>query len=64
MRVEIPANVDLGPHLVPIAIRHARLGLSWTVTAVLENWTTRRYHDAVGTPSQTRRFQVRWEPVS
>lgn len=57
--MEAATLVDLGPRLVPEVIRHSRLGLSWTVTAVLENWTTRRYHDAVGTSAQTRRFRVR-----
>ena len=27
--MEAPALVDLGPRLVPVAIRHARLGLAW-----------------------------------
>ena len=57
--MEALAVVDLGPRLVPVAIRHARLGLPWTVLAVLEDWTTPRYHDAVGTPAETKRFQVR-----
>ena len=57
--MEAPAVVDLGPHLVPEAIRHAQLGLSWKVPAVLENWTTRRYHDAVVTHEETKRFRVR-----
>jgi hypothetical protein len=26
---------------------------------VLEDWTTPRYYDAVGTPAETRRFRVR-----
>lgn len=51
--------VHLGPRLVPVAVRHARLGLSWTVLRVLEDFTTPRYHDAVGTPAETRRFRVR-----
>jgi hypothetical protein len=54
-----PGVVDLGPDVLPGVIRHAHLGLSWTVVAVLENWTTRRYHDAVGTHAETRRFSVR-----
>ena len=41
--MESPAVVSLGLHLVPETIRHARLGLSWKVLTVLENWTTRRY---------------------
>jgi hypothetical protein len=45
--------------LVPVAIRHARLGMSWTVLGVLEDFTTPRYHDAVGTPAETRRFRLR-----
>ena len=44
---------------MPGAIHHPALALSWTVVAVLENWTTPRYHDAVGTPEQTKRFHVR-----
>ena len=51
--------MDLGPGLTPTAIRHAGLGLSWTVLAVTEKWTTPRYHDSVGTPTETRRFRVR-----
>jgi hypothetical protein len=35
------ALVDLGPRLVPV-IRHARLGLTWRVTRVFEDWTTPR----------------------
>ena len=54
-----PAVVDLGPHLVPETIRHAQLGLSWKVLAVTENWTTRRYHDSIGTYAETERFRVR-----
>jgi hypothetical protein len=57
--MEAPALVDLGPRLTPVAIRHARLGLAWEVRAVLEDWTTPRYHDTVGTPGETRRFTVR-----
>lgn len=57
--MEVPAVVDLGPHLVPEVIRHARLDLSWKVLAVLENWTTPRYHNSVGTPAETKRFRVR-----
>jgi hypothetical protein len=45
--------VDLGPRLVPVTIQHAR------VTWVLEDWTTPRYYEAVGTPAETRRFRVR-----
>jgi len=55
----VPAVVDLGPHLVAEAIRHAQLGLSWKLLAVRENWTTRRYHDTVGTSGETKRFRVR-----
>jgi len=57
--MEVLALVDLGPRLVPVAIRHARLGLTWRVTRVLEDWTTPRYYDAVGTSAETRRFRVR-----
>src|SRR5215475_3584085 len=57
--MEVSALVDLGPRLVPVAIRHARLGLTWRVTRVLEDWTTPRYYDAVGTAAETRRFRVR-----
>ncbi len=57
--MEAPAVVELGPYLRPCAIRHAGLGLSWTVLAVLEDWTTPRYHDGVGTPAPTKRFRVR-----
>jgi hypothetical protein len=52
------ALVDLGPRLVPVTIRHARLGLAWRVRRVLEDWTTPPYYDAVGTPAETRRFRV------
>jgi hypothetical protein len=57
--MEAPAVVDLGPRLVPVAIRHARLGLPWMVLAILEDWTTPRYHAVVGTPAETKRFRVR-----
>ena len=57
--MEASAIVDLGPRAVPVAIRHARLDLSWEVVQVLEDWTTRRYHDAVGTAAVTKRFTVR-----
>lgn len=57
--MESPAVVSLGLHLVPETIRHARLGLSWKVLTVLENWTTRRYHNSVGTSAETKRFRVR-----
>jgi hypothetical protein len=55
----VSAHVDLGPRLAPVAIRHARLGLTWRVTRVLEDWTTPRYYDAVGTSAETRQFRVR-----
>jgi hypothetical protein len=48
--MEAPAAVDLGSRLAPIAIRHARLDLSWQVLRVLEDWTTERYYEVVGTP--------------
>jgi hypothetical protein len=57
--MDVPAVIDLGPHLTPVFIRHPGLGLTWTVLAVLENWTTLRYHDSVGTPAETKRFRVR-----
>jgi hypothetical protein len=57
--MEVSALVDLGPRLVPVVIRHARLGLTWQVTRVLEDWTTPRYYETVGTPAETRRFRVR-----
>jgi hypothetical protein len=57
--MDVAAVVDLGSHLTPEVIRHPRLGLSWTVTAVVEDWTTRRYRDAVGAPEVTKRFRVR-----
>lgn len=57
--MEALAIVELGPYLRPCAIRHAGLGLSWTVLAVLEDWTTPQYHDAVGTPAATKRIRVR-----
>jgi hypothetical protein len=58
--MEAPALVELGPRLTPAAIRHAgRLDLAWTVLALLEDWTTPRYHDAIGTPGETKRFRVR-----
>lgn len=48
--VEAPAVVDLGPHLTPVVIRHATLGLSWTVLQLLENWTTPTYRVVIGKP--------------
>jgi hypothetical protein len=59
MWMEVPAVVDLGPRLVPEVIHRPQLGMSWTVVAVLEDWTTRIYHDAIGTPAETKRFRVR-----
>src|SRR5262249_19882333 len=50
---------DLGSRLTPVAIRHAQLDLSWKVLQLLEDWTTPRYHDAVGMPAETKRFVVR-----
>jgi hypothetical protein len=66
--MDVLAVVDLGPHLTPEVIRHSRLGLSWTVTAVLDDWTNAAYHDALATPAETKRFRVRvsgplpWDP--
>ena len=57
--MEAPAVVDLTAHLVPLTIRHTELGLSWSVLAVLEDWTTPSYHEDVGTPMETKRFRVR-----
>jgi hypothetical protein len=57
--MDVPALVDLGPRLVPVAVRHARLGLSWTVLQVLEDFTTPQYPDAAGTPAEARRFRLR-----
>jgi hypothetical protein len=56
---EAVAIVDLDPRLVPVAIRHARLGLGWKVLQVLENWTTPAYYAVVGTAGETKRFRVR-----
>ena len=55
---EAPAVVELGPRAVPVAIRHARLDLSWVVLQVLEDWTTREYHAVAGTSGETKRFTV------
>jgi hypothetical protein len=44
---------------VPVAIQHARIGLTWRVLQVVEDWTTPRYHDAVGILAETKRFRVR-----
>src|ERR1700729_2343239 len=57
--MEVPAVVDLSARLVPLTIRHAGLDLSWSVLAVVEDWTTPSYHDHVGTPLETKRFRVR-----
>ncbi len=59
MRMEVPAVVDLDPHLVPVAIRHTVLGLSWSVLAVLEDWATPGFYEDRGTSLETRRFRVR-----
>jgi hypothetical protein len=56
---EARAIVELGSRLVPVAIRHARLELAWSVLAVLEDWTTPVYYAVNGTPGETRRFRVR-----
>lgn len=55
--------MDLGPRLVPVAIRHARLGLIWRVTRALEDWTTSRYYDAVGTSAETS-SKIAWHCVA
>lgn len=57
--MEAPAVVDLDPRLMPVAIRHAALGLSWSVLAILEDWTTPAFYEDRGTPLETRRFRVR-----
>jgi hypothetical protein len=57
--VEVPAVIDLSARLVPLTIRHAGLDLSWSVLAVVEDWTTPSYHDHAGPPVETRRFRVR-----
>jgi hypothetical protein len=44
---------------MPAAIRHVGLELSWSVLAVLEDWTTPSYRDDVGTPMEVKRFRVR-----
>lgn len=57
MDAEAPALVDLGPRLAPEVIRHARLGLSWTVLAVLENWFRVRVSGPLpGKPLQAGEF--------
>jgi hypothetical protein len=57
--MEASAVVDLSARLVPLTIRHAELDLSWSVLAVLEDWTTPSYHEDVGTPMEMKRFRVR-----
>jgi hypothetical protein len=57
--MEVPGVIILGPHLTPEVIRRSRLGPSWTISAELEDWTTWRYRDALGTPEETKRFRVR-----
>ena len=56
---EVQAIVDLGPLLVPVAIRHASRDLEWEVLRVLENWTTPEYWAVNGTAAESRRFRVR-----
>jgi len=56
--MEAPAIVHLGPRMTPDTIWHATSSLRWEVLRVLEDWTTRRYHDVLGTPADTRRFRV------
>jgi hypothetical protein len=43
---------------MPVAIRHAELGLSWAVLAVDEVWTTPAYRDDIATPMGTKRYRV------
>jgi hypothetical protein len=57
--MEALAVVDLDSRLMPVAIRHAELGLSWSVLAILEDWTTSAFYEDRGTPLETRRFRVR-----
>jgi hypothetical protein len=57
--MEAPAVVDLSASLVPLSIRHAELELSWSVLAVVEDWTTPAYHADDGTPMELKRFRVR-----
>jgi hypothetical protein len=57
---EVQAIVDLGPYLVPVAIRHvSHPDLQWAVLSTIENWTTPEYYSVNGTPGETRRFRVR-----
>jgi hypothetical protein len=42
-----------------LSVSHGSLDLSWSVLAVLEDWTTPRYSEVVGTPSESKRFRVR-----
>jgi hypothetical protein len=57
--MEASAVVDLSVRLLPLTIRHAELDLSWSMLAVIEDWTTPAYYDDVGTPMETKRFRVR-----
>jgi hypothetical protein len=56
--MEAPAVVDLRARLMPVAFRHAERGLSWSVLAVVEDWTTPSYRDDVGTPTEVKRFRI------
>jgi len=58
-RMDVPAGLDLGPHLTPVSIRHPGLGLTWTVLAVLENWTTFAVPRLGRYAAETKRFRVR-----
>jgi hypothetical protein len=44
---------------MPVAIRHAELGLSGAALAVVEVWTMPAYHDDIGTPMEMTRYRVR-----
>lgn len=57
--MDTPAIVDLSARLVPLTIRHTELDLSWSVLAVLEDWTTPSFHEDCGGPMETKRFRVR-----
>ena len=53
--MEAPAIVDLTAQLVPLTIRHAELELSWSVLAVVEEWTTPDFEQDDGSAMELRK---------
>jgi hypothetical protein len=65
--VEAPAIVDLSAQLAPLTIRHAELGLVWSVLELLEVWTTPDLEEDLRSSMELKRYRPRhgsaaWPP--